>query len=352
MVEATRSLGVALVGVGGIARNYRAVYTQIPGVTVKAVVDLDAGELAAARSELDAACTSSSLEAALRDDVDVVVINTPNHLHREQAIAAFDAGKHVLIQKPLARTVVEAREIVEAAERTGRVLGMYQSGLENPLWHDVRRLLAEGGLGTLVHAYARLGHRLGLAWNQGADVWRMHRAVTGGGSFIMGAIHYVHLLQWLRSVPIVRVSAITKNVALSRFDAEDHGVALAEFADGVTATFESAWCAPGKEVSLYGTGGMLRYLDEARVEFEADRAPWRGGVLACEQPGERFSLTCAQPRIGDPQNPLNQQRAFLQAVMNGEPPPVDGCSGLRDVAVVEAIYRAASTGCFVDVEAS
>ncbi|MFN2166522.1 MAG: Gfo/Idh/MocA family oxidoreductase, partial [Anaerolineae bacterium] len=68
-------------------------------------------------------------------------------------------------------------------------------------------------------------------------------------------------------------------------------------------------------------------------------------------PGERAFLTYIQPRIGDPQNPLNQQAAFLRAVMNGEPPPVDGRAGLRDIAVVEAIYRSASCGRFVDVEA-
>ena len=90
---------------------------------------------------------------------------------------------------------------------------MYQSALENPFWHDVRRLLAEGGLGKPVHAYARMAHRQGLNWNQGPDVWRLHRSMTGGGTFIMGAIHFVHLLQWLREQPIVRVCAIAKNAA-------------------------------------------------------------------------------------------------------------------------------------------
>src|SRR5689334_6910334 len=102
-----KPLRVALIGCGGMAKRYRRVYTQLDGVQWIAAVDPNPEVLAACRDEGAVRC-SSDLSDALAGDIDAVVISTPNHLHAEQAVAALQAGKHVLLQKPIANTVQAA----------------------------------------------------------------------------------------------------------------------------------------------------------------------------------------------------------------------------------------------------
>ena len=98
---------VALVGCGGVARRYRQAYRALDGVSVSVTIDVNAKEASEAALETGAARHSQQFDEALAPDVDAVVITTPNHLHCEQAERALAAGKHVLLQKPMARTVAE-----------------------------------------------------------------------------------------------------------------------------------------------------------------------------------------------------------------------------------------------------
>src|SRR4029453_10190391 len=123
----TGEIKVALVGCGGVARNYRKAYAHLPGVQVTVTVDTDEAEARRAAAESGAAKSSAKFSDALAPDVDAVVISTPNFLHCEQAVAALDAGKHVLLQKPMARTVEECDAILEAAAKSGTTLGVYMN---------------------------------------------------------------------------------------------------------------------------------------------------------------------------------------------------------------------------------
>src|SRR5712691_3347381 len=102
---------VALIGCGGVARRYRKTYARLDGAKVVVAVDIDEAEAQRAAAETGGARISTRLADGLGEDVDAVVITTPNHLHREQAIAALSAGKHVLLQKPMARTSAECDDI-------------------------------------------------------------------------------------------------------------------------------------------------------------------------------------------------------------------------------------------------
>ena len=123
---------VALVGCGGLARRYRQAYRAIEGVTASATIDVNEEEARAAAAETGAARASQDFAEALRPDVNAVVITTPNHLHCEQATQALDAGKHVLLQKPMARTVIECDEILDAQRRSDATLGLYMNLLDHP----------------------------------------------------------------------------------------------------------------------------------------------------------------------------------------------------------------------------
>ncbi len=118
---------------GGMAAHYLAVYRNLDWVRVTACIDihLETAELAA--PHFPGAEATSDFAAALAPEVDAVVISTPNHLHRPQAISAIEAGKHVLLQKPVAASLADAEAIAEAASRSTRTVGLYMSYFDQPL---------------------------------------------------------------------------------------------------------------------------------------------------------------------------------------------------------------------------
>ena len=181
-------LRAALVGCGGVVRRYRKACARLPGVTEVAAVDQDLNEAQAAARETGAAHFSSRFEGAFAPGVDVVVISTPNRLHKDHAVAALGAGKHVLLQKPMARSVEECDAILEAQRGSGTTLGVYMNLLDHPLFRDMRRMLGEGYLGRVALYSARLARprgRPGGISRPGIDKnWRASRVAAGGGSFV------------------------------------------------------------------------------------------------------------------------------------------------------------------------
>ncbi|MFN7929386.1 MAG: Gfo/Idh/MocA family oxidoreductase [Blastocatellia bacterium] len=263
-----KKLSVAFVGCGGIAAHYLNVYRDAPDVQLSVCMDARWESAASALAQLGAPPTAqatSDFQAVLADDIDIVVINTPNHLHREQTLAALAAGKAVLLQKPVAANLIDAEAIAAAAEQAklrGIVSGLYLSYFDQPLLHDLRAMVQAGWFGDVAHLYARLMHRGGLALSQqmqsGQGNWRASIAQTGGGCFIQLAVHYVHLFRWMLDAPVVRVMAMAKNQHCPGVEGEDLACAILEFANGTLATLDMAWNTAGEQLSIHGTRGTLR----------------------------------------------------------------------------------------------
>src|SRR3954462_8355356 len=110
-----QQVNVAIVGCGGMAQHYLSVYRDLPWVHVTACLDIDSNIAQRAAELVRADTAGDNFHRALAPDVDAVIINTPNHLHREQAVAAMNRGKHILLQKPLAANLADAEAIAETA---------------------------------------------------------------------------------------------------------------------------------------------------------------------------------------------------------------------------------------------
>jgi predicted dehydrogenase len=191
--SAVQTLRVGLVGCGAFARFSLAQYRQLPGVTIAAVADIDATAAARAAHELGApAHTPDAVLTA--PDLDLVYIATPPALHFPQAKRALEHGKHVLVEKPLATTVADARELDALSTRHGRVCVANLVERYNPLADCVKRVIEGGLLGDLLH---------GLFVNEAADEglapahWFWNRE-TSGGIFIEHGVHFFDLVaSWL-----------------------------------------------------------------------------------------------------------------------------------------------------------
>ena len=360
----SNKLQVALAGCGGMAAHYLAVYRDLPYVRVACCVEPNAENARRAVGVLrghDPEITAD-FSRALAPDVDAVVISSPNSLHREQAVAAIAAGKHVLLQKPVAPTVADAEEIQRAAAASSRTVGLYMSYFEQPLIHDLRDMIAQGRLGSLVHCYARLMHKGGMMWSaealSGARTWRGSLAETGGGCFIQLAVHYIHIFEWASGARVRRATAFTRNLHCPGLEGEDLAVALLELESGAMITLDTAWCAHGEELAAFGTMGRFEYrnnrwlaLASACGVFTGRVARYSGGLTQAfgGPQGEEQQMEIIPPAFGDASNPLNQHRAFLEAARDGRPAPVPIASGVRDMRVVAAVYESARRGKAVEV---
>lgn len=192
-------LRVGLVGCGGFARFAARQYRRLPGVSIEAVADIDAAAAARAASELEAAVLPPR-EVLGHPSLDLIYIATPPAIHFQQAAAALAAGRHVLVEKPLATTVADAEELAALAAREGLVCVANLLERYCPLAEVVRRLIESRLLGGLVH---------GLFVNEAADEglrpehWFWDRD-TSGGIFVEHGVHFFDLVaSWLGAGRVV-----------------------------------------------------------------------------------------------------------------------------------------------------
>jgi predicted dehydrogenase len=338
----TDEFSVALVGCGGVVRLYRKLYGRLPGVRVAVAIDVDEAEARQAAAESGADRASIDFSDALSNEIDVVVISTPNDLHLEQAVAALNAGKHVLLQKPMARTVAECDEILAAARASGKTLGIYMNMLDHPLYRDFQAMAQSGYLGEVALVSARLAHRGGLIWQGGEKNWRSSKARTGGGAFVQLAAHYHHLIRWILDDTIVRVQAFMKNIACPHLEGDDLGMAHLELASGAYADVQTSWCVQEEHLSILGTRGAIHYRDNRTVEYLGEGGPFNGRTLKLEGRGAQEIITpLTPPEWDDVNNPFNQHRRFFSALAEGRKPDVTGEVGREDVRILQACYQSA-----------
>ena len=353
-------INVAIVGCGGMAAHYLPVYRDLDWVRVAACVDVNPASASRAADIFH--CTArSDFAAALAPEVDAVVIGTPNSDHRAQAVAAIESGKHVLLQKPVAASLADAEAIAQAAAGSRRTVGLYMSYFDQPLIHDLRDMVSRGWLGDLVSCYARLMHKGGMMWSAeaiaGKPTWRGSLEGTGGGCFIQLAVHYIHIFEWL-GARVTRARAVTRKLHCPGLEGEDLACAILETEAGGAITLDTAWCAHGEELSVFGTLGRFEYRNSLRLSLASSAGPFQGRAVSYDAPtieafggpqGEERHAEVKPPGFGDASNPLNQHRLFLEAVREGRPAPVPIASGVRDMRVVMAVYEAARTGRAVEV---
>ncbi len=356
-------LTVSIVGCGGMAAHYLSVYRDLDWVRVVSCIDSDlASAERAARTFPSSPLATADFDAALRPGVDAVLIGTPNSLHAPQGIAAIRAGKHVLLQKPLAASVEDAEAIAHAAQQSTKTVGLYMSYFDQPLMHDLRDMVAQGLLGNVVHCYARLMHRGGMMWSrealEGRPTWRGSLRDTGGGCFIQLAVHYIHIFEWVTGAHVVRATALTRNLHCPGLEGEDLATAVLQLDTGALVTLDTAWCADGEELAVHGTLGRLQYrgnrhlsMASAGGAFYGRVVQYSGGVTeAFGGPvGEEQHSEVVPPPFGDSTNPLNQHRLFLEAARDGKPAPVSIASGLHDMRVVAAVYESAAAARVVEI---
>jgi predicted dehydrogenase len=344
-----------IVGPGKVGSLHASALARIPGARVAAVAGRGT-ERAQALAAIHGARVDESLEQMIeRGDVDAVAICTPHPLHRDGAIAAAEAGLHVLVEKPMALTAADCDAMIAAAAASRTVLSVVS---QRRWYRPVRRVkdaiddgrIGEPGLATV----EVLGWRGPDYYDM--DQWRGTLAGEGGGVIVNQAVHQLDLLRWFLG-PLAEVDGWTLNLNHPEIDVEDTAVAIVRFESGAVATLTlSNSQKPGlyARVHVHGRNG-------ASVGVETDAgSSFVAGVSAPSEP--RNDLWTIAGEESAPDRWLAEDRAALAgvdieshhhelqlrdvvaAIRDGRAPAVGGGDGRATVELMDAIYRAAATG--------
>jgi UDP-N-acetyl-2-amino-2-deoxyglucuronate dehydrogenase len=362
-VPATQ-LRVAIAGCGVIGRTHAAAVRELPDLLVTALVDevAEASEALAAWVEQYGSprpATFRTIADALAGSaVDLVIIATPSGLHIGQALEVLEAGKHVVIEKPLDVSLNRADEILAAAaeaEAKGLVASVISQHRFDPASRAVDEARRAGRFGRLTSAIAS------VSWwrSQGyydSGAWRGTWAMDGGGAVMNQGVHTVDLLLWFLGRPI-EISARTALLAHDSLEVEDTAVATVTFESGALAVLHATTAAyPGLTVRLQVMGSKgSAVIDNDHLEYfhaadAADTAESSMGLLGGgnqaagelakypEEPVEALDPTVY------PAGHVRQYRDIVEAIRQGRPAGVTIRDAVTALATVRALYLSSTIG--------
>ncbi len=337
----SQRLRFAILGAGMIAEYHQqAIQRNVDlGAELVAIAHHRPERFAAISAQFGVPC--HTYDDVLNDPaVDVIAICTPSGQHPEQAIRAAQAGKHVIVEKPMALTAADADAIIAACDTAGVKLGVAFQSRARPLFRQMHAAIQAGDLGDLTLGIVTMPYFRPPEYYAQAD-WRGTWTMDGGGVLMNQGIHQVDLLVWFMGDPVrVQAHAATLHRAI---EVEDTLVAALTFANGAMATIvATTTAAPGHphRIELYGTGGSIRTEGDALHTWTPVKPE-----AAVVTPPEPTPLAGAgaggSPRGINVEGHIALFRDFVEAVRDDRAPLIDGAEGRRSVALVNAIYAAA-----------
>ena len=346
----------ALIGAGGYSRaNVIPYIPEFENLEFVAVCDLDLGLARRAARRIGAALATDDYRAILaRPDIEMVELQTPNYLHAEQAVAAFEAGKHVFSQKPMARTIDEAKRMIRAGRRAQRLLGVYMDGYDDPSLWDMKDAVRAGFIGKPAGFRLRYAHQGGLALTPGQ--WRASAERVGGGCFLLLTVHLVNAVQWIFDTHFTHVTGFMKTL-LAPMEGDDSTAGALELANGLVGGAEASYIAagsldiPNTVLEIRGTDGAFRQQrDDGLIYAYSKTEKFAGRLVHYDQPGK--TLKFKRPRRGKLDVKLRPtvHERFAEAILGGAPYVCPGEQGLQDLAVCLAMAESARTGGAVDLQ--
>ncbi|MDT7580584.1 MAG: hypothetical protein QOK35_1848 [Pseudonocardiales bacterium] len=344
-----QKLRFALVGAGMIGGVHAKALNGLTDlVELVAVVDQDLAKAQALAELYGVSVTSTDLAAVLaRDDVDAVTICTPSGLHADGAVAALDAGKHVVVEKPVEVSLAAADRIIDAEKRSGRTVAVISQHRFDRSTEKVLQAVRDGHLGTITSAIASHAWWRGQSYYDSGD-WRGTWALDGGGAVMNQTVHTINLMITTLGTP-VEVFAYTGCLAHERIEVEDTAVAVVRFASGALGTIHGTTAAyPGLDASLrvFGSKGSAVISNDELV-FLHGNAGDAPEIAMSEMTG--LNQVTAEDKLEPEDVPLGrahrrQLADFVEAVRTGRPPRVGTAEARTALSVILAMYSSAATG--------
>jgi predicted dehydrogenase len=337
-----KSVRVGVIGAGAIGPFHMRSYRACRDAEVTAVCDVHKGRAQAAAAEFDIPNVFTDHRKMLAADVvDAVSVCTPNNTHMSITVAALEAGKHVLCEKPLALNGRQARRMVEVGRRRRRILMSAQSMRYRGQSQFLKKLVDGGRLGEVYYAKGTMLRRVGIPRGWFRDVRQ-----SGGGPLIDLGVHMLDLMWWMMGTPKpasaygVTFDRLGRggqgrgdwgvNFSPAGFSVEDLAAALVRFQDGRAAAVETSWASHTAElysVRLLGTKGGAE-LHPALVIYQADG-------------DAKLDVNVNLPRSDAYQA---EAAHFIACIQRGQQPISPASQSVVIMDILDAVYRSARTG--------
>ena len=370
---------IGLIGTGFMGKSHAMAYHAVPFIFPSAarpvpelVADVsEEAALAAAEATGFRRATGDWRELVRDPAVDVVDITTPNSLHKEMALAAIAAGKHVYCEKPLALTATDALEMTEAAEAAGVKTLVGFNFLKNPAAGMIKGIIDDGGIGDIVHFRGTFDQDA-LADPRAPFSWRFERAVAGAGALGDLGAHVINLAQYLAG-DVDEVSGqintrITErplaegavgygdkaaaDAPMRAVENEDEAQFLMRFSSGATGTIETSRIATGRKLwltyEITGTAGAVFFTQERMNEVKlyladdpADRQGFRTILTGPAHPHYASYFPIPGMGLGYNDQKVIEAHELIEAIAEDGPLYPDFRAGWKTCRVVDAVLRSA-----------
>jgi predicted dehydrogenase len=354
-----KKLGFGMIGLGEIA--FKSTGWLIPETTnCEMIVGVDPVEhLARSYQERFEIPCSTDLDAVLsHPDVDAVIVSTPHHLHVPLGILAAKAGKHVIVEKPMATTLEDADALIQACRENGVLCSSKEGGVRyHPAAVKAKQLIEQGAIGEIMATFV-VGdaNKPDSYWTGGYSgrvqtEWRKFRAEAGGGILIMNYVYDIYRMRYLTGLEVTRVFAEYDTFRTQGIDVEDFIALTLRYTNGALGTLTATSCAPGAQASgirgtrasgnrFYGTEGQIVF-DRGNLLVYTDNDV--DGLAAGEWTTFEFSREEGQRAY------VTYFQHFAEAVVAGRPVDIPGEEGRRDLEVMLAAYQSGQTNQVVEL---
>lgn len=372
MTDRPDDIGIGLIGTGFMGKchalaygSVRAVFGDVPRPRLEMLCDVPAEKASGFADQFGFARSTDDWRDLIADPkVDIVCITAPNKVHKEMAIAALAAGKHVHCEKPMALTLQDARQMVDLSERANAKTVVGYNYLQNPAFEHARKLIADGAIGRVVHFRGAVDEDYQadpeLAWT-----WRATRAEAGLGTLGDLGCHLISLAHALVG-PIESLIADTRIVHATRpvsgndrerraVENEDIASAILSFrcgVQGVISTSRSAW---GRKsyiaFEVHGTEGMITFdqerMNELRLYQNRGPAAEQGFKTLLTGPAHApygLFVPAAGHQLGFNDLKVIEAHELLSAVQEDRPASPSFADALHFEEVIHAIAKSSETG--------
>lgn len=332
-------------------------YQEEPRAKVVALAGLDTDRCETLAKRFDVPSIYREYQELLeRDDIDAVSVAVPNILHLPVVKAAFEAGKHVLIEKPLARNAAEGVEMVEAARAHNKVLGV---SFQRRTRHDVmlmKEAYDSGEFGNVYYSKAWWMRRSGIP---GLGSWFTSKEAAGGGPLIDLGVHVLDMLMYVLGNPEVHsVSGSTYSeigptgrggwpgsgsnrmmLEGQKYEVEDLASAFIRLKNGGTMLLEASWASFTEQIDDFG---IQIYGSEGGARIFAKQYALTDTLEVYKNFGD--ATMDAKPRLVAREGHAQIIHRFIDSIQNGTPMTPNGIEGLANIRLIDAIYRSAELG--------
>jgi predicted dehydrogenase len=361
---AGRKIRFGIVGCGAIGPTHAGAISQMADAELTAVADIISDRARAMEEKFSVPRVYTDQAELFADrQVDVVCLCTPSGMHADGAVLAMQAGKHVVVEKPMDITAAACDRMIAAQRQTGKLLTVISQHRFDAASMQVKDLIQSGKLGKMLLATADVKWWRTQKYYDEGD-WRGTWALDGGGAVMNQGIHTVDVLQWLAG-EITSVYAHTRTAAHERIEVEDVAVAALTFKSGAIGTYVASTAVYdglparidiiGSEGTAIIEGDCLKLIKLKTGETYSGETPATHAVSVASGGTASVTETAANRPVAVKQGAVwgdahrAQLEDFVRALRTGGKPLIDGPAGREPVRIIQAMYESAKTGRAVGV---